>query len=496
MTRRAQTIGELFQLAVARHADREAIIFRELTWSYAELAAHVNAACQLLPALAQGRLQRVAIIGANHPGYVVGYFAAQLLGAATIEIGRDETLDGVLATLAASQADVILTDRPDILAAARIPAIGFEPFLERCAQMRSTPADHDEADRQRPELASIVYTSGTTGAPKGVMLSHANVLFVVYAVCEYLELSAADRYALVLPMAHTYGKSNLLSCVASGAAVVFVENPQNSAAFYGWMMRQRCTVLSVVPFHLNVLARMGIPDGIDLGSLRAITTSGGPLPESAVRAVEELLPGAWLYSMYGLTESSTRVTYLPPELLMSKRGSVGRALPGVSVEIRNAEGDALPPGVVGHVYVAGPNVMQGYLGDPELTAQTLVDGWLNTGDVGYVDSDGCLFLTGREKEIIKVAGERISPAEIEEVLLRHPAVAEAAAVGVPDALLGETVWAYVKGSADIVDFGDIAAFCAAHLSAHKVPRRFIETDQIPRTPTGKIRRHLLRSALA
>ncbi|HEY0674388.1 MAG TPA: class I adenylate-forming enzyme family protein [Longimicrobiales bacterium] len=496
MTARAGTIGEMFQVACARHADRDAIIFRELTWTYAELGAHAFAGCQLMAGLAGDQPKRVAIIGANDPGYVVGYFAAQLMGAVTIEIGRDEALDVVLSTLATSQAELVLTDRLDVLAAATIPATGFEQFLEGCAQLRA-PHDHQGAvSTDSSQVASVVYTSGTTGAPKGVMLSHANVLFVVYAVCAYLELSAQDRYALVLPISHTYGKSNLLSTLASGGAVVFVENPQNTAAFYGRIMQQRCTIMSVVPFHLNVLARMGLPDAVDLSALRAITTSGGPLPESAVRAVGTLLPGARLYSMYGLTESSTRVTYLPPELLLSKLGSVGRPLPGVRIEIRSDAGEVLPPGVAGHVYVGGPNVMQGYLGDAQLTAETLVSGWLNTGDVGYVDSDGCLFLTGREKEIIKVAGERISPAEIEEVLLRHPAVAEAAAVGVPDTLLGETVWAYVKRSGATADFGDVAAFCAAHLSAHKVPRRFIEIDQIPRTPTGKIRRHLLRSALA
>jgi acyl-CoA synthetase (AMP-forming)/AMP-acid ligase II len=257
-------------------------------------------------------------------------------------------------------------------------------------------------------------------------------------------------------------------------------------------MRERCTVLSVVPFHLNVLARRGIPDHIDLDALRAITSSGGPLSDDTVRAVTNLLPSTQLYSMYGLTESSTRVTFLPPEWLHAKRGSVGRPLTGVCIEIRDDNDRALPAGVVGHVFVRGPNVMQGYLGDAAATAETIVKDWLRTGDLGYLDADDCLFLSGREKEIIKVAGERISPLEIEEVIAAHPAIAEAAVVGVPDPLLGETVWAYVILHSSATGTADVAAFCAARLSPHKVPRRFVEVAHIPRTPTGKVRRHLLK----
>jgi acyl-CoA synthetase (AMP-forming)/AMP-acid ligase II len=491
----AATIGTLFRSTVARHCDREAIVYRDTRWTYGELGDRVRTGSEVLMALTGTVPKRVAIVGANHPAYVVAYFAAQTLGASTVEIGRDESLDAIRRAVASSDAEAVLTDRPDLLAASGpVPALGFDALLSACEsgppreqwQRLNEPVGMPDAE------ASVVFTSGTTGSPKGVVLSQRNALFVVYAVCEYLALTPQDRYALVLPLAHTYGKSNLLSALASGAAVVFVERPQDAVAFFGFMAQERCTVLSVVPFHLNVLARRGVPESIDLTALRAITTSGGPLPDDAVRAVARLLPHAQLYSMYGLTESATRVTYLPPEWLSSKPGSVGRPLPGVRIEIRDDEGRALPAGTAGHVFVDGPNVMQGYLGEPEQTAATLVDGWLRTGDIGYLDADDCLFLTGRDKDIIKVAGERISPVEIEEVITLHPDVAEAAVLGMPDRLLGETVWAYIVPQPGVHDMSDVAAFCAARLSPHKVPRRFVSIMQIPRTSTGKVRRHMLK----
>ena len=487
-----QTIGEVFNASVRQHATRDAIIYRDTRWTYQDLAERVTKGRYVLQTLARRTPSRIAIIGANHPAYVVAYFAAQTLGVSTVEIGRDESFEAVRNVIAATDAEVIVTDREDLLRAPAVPAlVSFDEFLRLCEAGAGVA---DAASTTDPDsIASIVYTSGTTGSPKGVLLSHRNVLFVVFAVCDYLQLSHADRYAVVLPIAHTYGKSNLLSGIASGATLVFVENPQDPEAFFGMMARERCTVLSVVPFHLNILARRGLPPGVELQSLRAVTTSGGPLPQTAVTGVKEFLPHARLFCMYGLTESSTRATYLPPDWLGAKQGSVGRPLPGLAIEIRADDGRALPVGQIGHVFLNGPNVMHGYFGDAELTAQTLDNGWLRTGDVGYLDEDNCLFLTGREKEIIKVAGERISPVEIEDVLTSHPAVTEAAVVGKPDPLLGETVWAYVilNGTHDTAD---IAAFCAARLSPHKVPRRFIEIERIPRTPTGKVRRHLLASA--
>lgn len=463
-------------------------------WTYRALAAIVGAGAEVLrPRLDGSSSPRVAIIGANHPAYVVAYFAAQTLGVPTVEIGRDEAPGRLDHMLRLARPSVIVSDRPDLApVAGGIPVLDFREFLDAASACRPRDAVRGSDSLANDHVASVVFTSGTTGVPKGVILSHGNILFVVHAVCEYLELAPRDRYAIVLPLSHTYGKSTLLTSVAAGATSVLVRDPHDFERFFGQISIERCTILSVVPFHLNVMARRGLPRSCDLSALRAITSSGGALSWDTVEQVQRLLPGAGMFPMFGLTECATRATYLPPEHISAKRGAVGWPLRGVELQIRSDTGSPLPPCVVGRLYIRGPNVMQGYLGDAGLTSAVLADGWLDTGDLGYLDEDGCLFITGREKEIIKVAGERISPAEVEAVLVSHPDVADGAVIGEPDRLLGETVSAYVVLRPGAAGLRDIAPFCAARLSPHKIPRRFVEVDRIPRTATGKIQRHLLR----
>jgi acyl-CoA synthetase (AMP-forming)/AMP-acid ligase II len=491
----ARFVGDVLRSAVERHADRDALVDGARRWSYRDLARLVSAGSEILRPMVEGRRRRIAIIGGNHPAYVIAYFSAQLIGASSVEIGADEAHHAISRVLELADPAAIITDRTDLISAAAPRALDFNTFLRACECSAAVSIDSGAYSTAAAlDEASIVFTSGTTGVPKGVILSHANILFVVNAVRDYLALTPQDRYAISLPLSHTYGKSTLLSAIAAGAASVLVRNFQDFSAFFDCVASERCTVLSVVPFHLNVIARRGLPADCDLHSLRAITCSGGPLAWETFESVERLLPGARLVAMYGLTESSTRVTYLPPAHAAAKRGSVGRPLDGVRLEIRDEQGQAVPSGAVGRLYVRGPNVMQGYLGDPELTAQTIVDGWLDTGDLGHVDEDGYLFITGRDKDIIKVAGERISAAEIDHVVMSHPDVVDAAVIGVPDPLLGETVVAYVVFRPGAANGAELPAYCAARLSHHKVPRRFISIPCIPRTSTGKVRRHVLREA--
>ena len=485
-------VSDLLDRAVRVFPDRPAVLARDITWTYRELGHRVVAAAEQLTA--NGAFpSRVAIVGANSPAYVVAYFAAQAIGATTVEVGHDESLDALVGVMRVADPHVVVTDRYDLAGAlpSHVTVFTFNELLE-VVDDAPEATDLDAIERRDADEAAVVFTSGTTGSPKGVVLTHDSILFVVRSVCEYLGLGPDDRRSLVLPLCHTYGKNNLLSAVMAGASIALLEPFSDYAGFFNRIARDRCTVLSVVPFHLNVIARRGIPDDCDVSSVRAITTSGAPLSPEVADAIVELFPSASLYSMYGLTEASTRVAFLPPELIAVKRGSVGRPLPGVVVQILSDGGSLLPPGSVGNVVVHGPNVMRGYLGDPELTAQTLIGGGLFTGDLGRLDDDGFLYLEGRRKDIIKVAGERISPVEIERVLMAHPAIADAAAIGLEDPLLDEAVCAFVVLRKGERTPSDLPQFCAARLSHHKRPRRFHYIDAIPRTPTGKIRRHLLK----
>ncbi len=488
-------IADVFRKTVEESPDRPALVLPDTSWTYAELGCLISEAIKRLNEHLDTKGSRIVIIGNNHPAYIVSYFAAQCLGASTVEVGRHESLNTLLNIVKQTEASFVVTDRDDLKASiqGQLPVETFQEFLSACKQHSNTithiPTISKPIDNSQE--ASIIYTSGTTGTPKGVILGQGNFCFIVSAIVNYLKLVKEDRYALTLPLYHTYGKTVMLTSFSVGAAVVLLENFQNLPNFLNLLASKRCTMLSVVPYHAHVLLKWGNLAKYDFSSLRAITFSGNKLPPTTLDRLTEALPGVKIFSMYGLTESSTRACYVPPELLSKKKGSCGRSLPGVELRIVGEDGLTLSSGQVGEVLLRGPNIMQGYFADPELTAKTLVDGWLRTGDLGRLDEDGYLYLEGRKKDIIKCAGERISPVEIEEVLIKHPGVAEVAVIGNPDPMLGEIVHAFVVPLGSLKE-GELRAFCAKNLSHHKIPRRYTIIEELPKTATGKVRKHLLK----
>jgi long-chain acyl-CoA synthetase len=488
------TVAELIAGAVGRHGLREALVTPQRSYTYRQLGDLVAAACRLLQQRGLDRSRRLAIVAPNHPAAIVAYAAAQCLGIATVEAGFREGLSALTEMVERAGSGLLLTERTDLREAvsSRIPVLDGTEFLAGCDGLVAAGAPAVLERRARAEdTSAIVFTSGTTGLPKGVMLSHANFAFIVAAIRDYLELRSSDRYALVLPLNHTYGKTVLLSAMAAGAAVVLTEDFQDLPGFLAGLARQRCTLLSAVPYHAQILLRRGDPQAMVLPHLRAVTFSGNKLYPETIAALRRVWPHVNIYSMYGLTESTTRVCYVEPTRLEQKLESCGRPLPGVALRVVDEAGRDVPPGEPGEVLVRGPNVMQGYLGDPELTAATLAGGWLHTGDQGHLDREEYLYLHGRRGDLIKCAGERISPLEIEQVLLGHPDVAEAAVVGRPDPLLGEAVHAYIVPGRAELDLTGLSRFCAGRLSAHKLPRGYSLVAELPKTATGKIRRKML-----
>jgi long-chain acyl-CoA synthetase len=490
------TVGELVVGALERYPERSAVALPERTLSYADLGGLLAGAAAYLRAGGLSSGDRVAIVGPNELAYIVACGAAQCCGIATVEAGYRESLEMLRDMVAKSRAKLVITERDDLRAALAggVHAVSFADFLGECRTRRGAAASlaAAAADIAPQQTAAIVFTSGTTGTPKGVVLSHANFAFVVAAIIRYLDLQPTDRYALVLPLNHTYGKTVMLSTFGAGAALSVQNDFTNLPEFLHAVARQRCTILSLVPYHAQIMLQRGDLTAYDLSAVRALTFSGNKLYPDTLDRLNAALPAAQVFSMYGLTESTTRSCYVPPDRLAAKKESCGRPLPGVTVKIVDETGRERPAGKEGEVLIQGPNLMQGYLDDPALTATTLADGWLHTGDLGHLDDDGFLYLRGRKSEIIKCAGERISPLEIENVLLAHPAVLEAAVVGHPDPLLGEAVHAYIVPSGDGFDRAELARFCAQRLSPHKLPRQFIQQRELPKTPTGKIKRNLLR----
>ena len=494
------SVAEIFIRAMTLYPSRPALVMDGQTWSYEKLGNIIAASAPRLERLASAAENRIAIIGGNHPAYIAAYWSAQFIGCATVEIDRNESLQTLLGALSATRPRFVVTDRDDLKHAlqGKIPAESFGEFLSECEEGRKfcelpgkLPLEL-HFTRQFTEESSIIYTSGTTAQAKGVVLSHGNFCFIARAIADYLGLNETDRCALILPLCHTYGKSVLLSAAASGAAVVLLDGFGNHQRFLSRLTAENCTVLSAVPYHLNALAKSGCFSRHDFSTLRIITSSADKLSPCAIDCLTEALPEVRIFSMYGLTEATTRACYLPPEMIHVKKESCGRPLPGVELKIVMQDGRTAAAGETGEVLLRGPNVMTGYWNDPDLTAKTIVDGWLKTGDLGHLDADEFLYIDGRKRDIIKCAGERISPLEIEGILMEYPGVAQAVVIGRPDSLMGEIIHAYVASRDFSLKKTDLREYCRTRLSHNKVPYVYTIVERLPGTNTGKVQKHALR----
>ena len=349
--------------------------------------------------------------------------------------------------------------------------------------------------------ALILYTSGTTGAPKGVTLSHRNLLANAEAVVRYLQLGEADSVLSILGFYYAYGSSVLHTHLLAGARVVLAQNLLFPHLLMKTTAERRVTGLSGVPSTFALLLERVKLGDYDLSALRYLTQAGGPMSPALAARLRAALPGPRLYVMYGQTEATSRLTWLPPERLDDKPGSVGIPVDGVELRIVGEDGRDAAPGHSGEVCVRGPNVMLGYWNDTEATARVLREGWLHTGDAGRLDEDGFLYLDGRRSDMIKTGAHRVHPKDIEEAVAELDGVQEAAAVGVDDAILGQAVRLYVVAPAlrsgdDGTDIDRIKAHCRRQLAAYKLPRDVIFVDALPRTASGKIRRAALNDLQA
>ena len=347
------------------------------------------------------------------------------------------------------------------------------------------------------DLAAIIYTSGTTGAPRGAMLSHLNVLSNTNSIVEYLHLTSADRVMCVLPFYYVYGLSLLHTHIAVGGSVIVDMRFAFPNVILKSMQGHRATGFAGVPstfallMHRSNLTKMRFPD------LRYVTQAGGGMPPARIREWQEKGPKAAFYVMYGATEASARLTYLEPDDLQRKLGSIGRAIPNVEVLVVSDEGKVAGPGEVGELVARGSNISRGYWNNAEETAERFGPLGYRTGDLGYADTEGCLFLVGRKHDMIKVGAHRVGAKEIEDVLNEHPSISEAAVVPVRHDILGEAPLAFIATRRnEAPEISEVLAFCRSRLQAHKIPVDFVTLPSIPKTDIGKIDKLLLRRMAA
>jgi long-chain acyl-CoA synthetase len=339
------------------------------------------------------------------------------------------------------------------------------------------------------DLAEIIYTSGSTAFPKGVMISHRNLVANTGSIIKYLELTQKDRMLAVLPFHYCYGLSLLHTHLRVGGSLVLNTTFMLLGSVINDLKNYKCTGFAGVPSHFQILLRKSDSFKKNIfESLRYVTQAGGKLHKIFIEEFIESFPDIKFFVMYGQTEATARLSYLPPEKLKNKLGSIGIAIPGVELIVCNTDGLEAQNNETGEIYAKGDNIMSGYYNEPDLTKNTLVNGYLKTGDLGHKDEDGYIYLVARKKEIIKVGGERVSPKEIEEVIVKLPEIIDCTIEAVDDEILGEKI----KATIVVGDHADIKVLeekilneCKIKLSPIKVPQLIEFARQVNVSSSGK-----------
>ncbi len=473
------TINESFLAAAERFPDKPAVIDGDRTLTYRELA---GAALKVAHALDdRGEPERVAILLPTSDAFAITFFGVMLSGRIPVPLNFFLTGEEISAVIADCGARTMVTTRYFEEAASALPveALFAEEFLP--AAMRLEPA---RPARPSP-IATILYTSGTTGLPKGVILSHKNILANVAGCCEHFRFDSSNVLLGILPFFHTFAlTTTLILPLSIGATTVLMRRFEPSATIEA-IARHKVTTVVAVPSMFRALMKSLARGGADLSSLTLPISGGEPLGEDVADAYRHTF-GVTIYEGYGLTETSPVVAANTPGA--AKRGTVGRPLANVEVRVVDEEGQDAGVNVDGEIWVRADSVMEGYHNRPEETHEALTgNGFLKTGDIGRIDEEGYLRITGRKKEMIISAGENVFPREIEIAIARHPAVAEVAVIGIPDRVRGEAPKAFVvlrEGQNATAE--ELRDFCREHIARYKLPAAVEFRREFPHGPTGKI----------
>ncbi|MET9391221.1 long-chain fatty acid--CoA ligase [Streptomyces sp. NPDC006624] len=476
---------------------RTALIHGGQATTYGTLHARTTRLAHALRARGVRRGDRIAYLGPNHPSYLETLFAAGTLGAVFVPLNTRLAGPEIAYQLADSGAKALVHGPSQTGLVAGLPgSTDVRVFLEAGAQYEAALAGADAEPIDEPvepdDTCVIMYTSGTTGRPKGAMLTHGNITWNAVNVLVDTDLVADERALVCAPLFHTAGLNMLtLPVLLKGGACVLAEAFDPGAAF-DLVERHRVTFMFGVPTMFEQLARHPRWPGADLSSLRILTCGGSPVPTALIAAYQER--GLTFLQGYGMTEAAPGTLFLDAEHAVSKAGSAG--VPHFFSDVRVVRPDLTPAGVgeTGEVVVRGPHVMPGYWGLPEETAASFADGWFRSGDAARVDEDGYVHIVDRIKDMIISGGENVYPAEIEDRLLSHPDIVECAVIGVPDDTWGEVPRAVVvprEGAA--LDPDEVLASLAGRLAKYKIPKSVVVADELPRTASGKLLKSRVRT---
>jgi HIP---CoA ligase len=515
--RGADTIPALTAAAAERFGDERAVVDGSTELSYAALLHEARRFGAALVASGVTPGDRVAIWAPNSAEWIVALLGVYQAGAVLVPVntrfkGAEATdiLGRSGAKLLVTVTDFLGTDYVAMLDGVELPAletvvvidgpvptraVAWADLLDRATDRALAEVGRRSAAVGPDDVSDILFTSGTTGAPKGVVQTHARTLRVATDWVAMTGLRAGDRYLMVNPYFHMFGlKAGILASVAAGATML-PEPVFDVDAVLARVAAERVTVLPGAPTIYQAILDHPDRDGYDLSSLRLAVTGAADIPVDLIRRIFDELPFSVVVTGYGLTEGGTASATAPGDDPETIATTVGRPRPGFELRIVDGDDRDVPPGETGEVLLRGGSIMSHYLDDPDATAKALSDdGWLRTGDLGTLDEAGNLRIVGRSKDMFIVGGFNAYPAEIENALLRHPDIRQAAVVGIPDERLGEVGMAFVVTAPGALATGDeIVAWCREEMANYKVPRRVEIVGELPVNATGKVLKEELRA---
>jgi long-chain acyl-CoA synthetase len=504
------TIRALLKERGGRLSDKVFLLFEDRTYTYADLLSRSREVASILTTAGVKKGDRVSIIFENSPEYIFCFFGIASIGAVMVPVNVNYKPDEIDYVVSHSEAKtVIFSERyvqaidalrqrwsPDMCYVISSANDGANAPKWAVPFRTSLPLEASKLEQNEiaPEdMAVIIYTSGTTGKPKGVMLSHWNLVLNARQMVERKEITSNDRFLCTLPLFHVNSLVTVLLCLLEAGGSVALLPGFSPSKFLPAIQKYKATAFAAVPTIYAILMNIPDRDKYDFSSLRIVSCGAAPMAVDLFKAVEQAYK-VFILEGYGLTEGTCGSSGNP--IGKRKIGSLGIPLRGTGMKIVDENGKDLPPGKTGEIVHSGETTMKGYFKDPEATAACIVNGWLHTGDLGYMDEEGYFYIAGRIKEMIIRGGVNIYPREVEEVLLKHPAVLDAAVVGIADVIWGERVHAcIVRREGATADEAEFTKYLKERLADFKVPSKITFHSEFPRTATGKVRKGEIRKSL-
>lgn len=495
LDRKSQNVASF--LLEGKDPGRIAVVLLDRSYTYAELEAGAAAVARYLIHEGGRKGDRVILISDNSFFWISTYLGTFLAGMVCVPLNPAISRDDLQHIVGLTEPRfAFLQSRLAARHGAQFPQTSIVP--ETGMNLADLTAPPSSVSSELPQvsandLAAIMFTSGSTGKPRGVMVTHGNIVANTESIIAYLKLTEADRIMAVLPFYYCFGASLLHTHWRVGGSVAVDPRFLYPDKVLQRMAETECTGFAGVPSHYQILLRRSSLKKMSFPRLRYVQQAGGHLAPVFVRELCAALPRTKVFLMYGQTEATARLSYLVPEMVSRKPGSIGKAIPGVRLRVLDSRGAEIRPGETGEIVAEGGNIALGYWRDPAETAASFREGQLHTGDVATVDEDGFIYLVDRTKDFIKCGGERVSCQSLEERLLECDALLEAAVIGIPDEVLGEAIKAFLVPRETRAGLEDrVRQFCKENIPLKLHPKSMVVLDSLPKNESGKVLKTELR----